>query len=88
MSLKIPEHLVVAIFREDVRCRDEPPHGLDLDHLPEGPPHEQRLQEGQHGRRDRQPHVRRHPTSCRHDGEDDLFNSRSIYPLPDVLSLV
>ena len=59
MSLKIPEHLVVAIFREDVRCRDEPPHGLDLDHLPEGPPHEQRLQEGQHGRRDRQPHVRR-----------------------------
>ena len=56
--------------------------------LPQVADHFLGRKEGHDDRRGRQPHVRRHPTSCRHDGEDDLLNSRSIYPLPDVLSLV
>ena len=56
--------------------------------LPQVADHFLGRKEGHDDRRGRQPHVRRHPTSCRHDGEDDLLNSRSIYPFPDVLSLV
>ena len=47
------EYPVVAILREDVRGGDELADFVDLDHLPEVSSHEQRLQEGQHRRRDR-----------------------------------
>jgi hypothetical protein len=50
----VPEHSAFAILRENVRRGHEPPHGPDLDRLPKSPSHEQRLQEGQHRRRNRQ----------------------------------
>jgi hypothetical protein len=52
------EYSLVSILREDVRGGDEPKDISDLDNLPKGPSNEQRVEEGQYGRRNRQPDVR------------------------------